>query len=161
MSFVVSSSLLTLLFTQGCKSLREEITGMRESNYLVYDEIVGVLSDQEDEHVFFLGEGCTESFDATSALEEMGVAPFFNKIRQKDIQHVDMYARFDESMSAYNLDDAWLVLNCPHFSTFAVWLITENYGNASDSYSYLECLYFDRYYPFCVDNEEPWRECAL
>jgi len=159
MSFAVSSSLLVLLSTQGCKILREEITGMRESNYLVYDDIIGRLSDQENGLVFFLGEGCGESFDATSALEGMGVAPFFNKIRREDIQHIDVYARWDDSMSTYNLDSAWLVLNCPYFSTFAAWLIVENYGNASDSFSLVECEYFDRYDPICVDEEKPLREC--
>lgn len=138
----------------GCKTLKEEITGMQEAERLVYDEPVGTLYDHEP-RISFLATHCEEPFDATSAVEGMCLSQLVERLRDDGISTVAVYARWGDRLSTYNEEEGWTVLNCEYFSRFATWLITESDEYGTDSYNAFVCQYFSSYYQFCLE-EDPY-----
>lgn len=144
--FVVSFS--------GCQKLKEELYGVREAEHLVYDEPVGLLRDSNS-RISFLATHCEEPFDATSAMEGMGLSKLVEKLRDDGISSVDIYAQWDDHISTYNEEKGWIVLNCDDFGNFAAWLINESDDYGTDSYTTIECQYFGSYSQFCLE-EDPY-----
>ena len=138
----------------GCSQIKEELTGMREAEHLVYDEPVGTLHDH-DPLVDYLGSNCEESFDATSGINGMGLSHLVEKLHDRGISVVDVYARWDDHLSTYNEEEGWTVLNCEYFNNFSAWLLTESEDYWTDSYTALECQYFSSYNEYCL-GEDPY-----
>ena len=92
-------------------------------------------------------------------MEQLDADNYIERLLEEDITGVRVYARWDEHKSRYNEDAAWFALNCEHFSDLGGWLIVENYGNPSDSFTHISCLYFDSYLTHCTE-EEPDYYCS-
>lgn len=125
-----------------------------------YDTIVGdFMYNEDDENVLFYGPDCYEPLDTTSVVEELNLEHYIDTVRNKGINDIQVYARWNKENSEYNTDPAWLAVNCEHFKELGSWLIAENYGDPSDSYAHISCLYFDTYLSSCTDQEEIYYEC--
>lgn len=164
MNKILPSAGLTalVLLQSSCTAIRDKLMGMKHSDALVpnYDAIVGNFTyNEQNEWILFYGYDCTQPFDATSALEQMGADNYIERLLEEDISKVRVYARWDEQTSRYNEDAVWFALNCDDFNELGSWLIAENYGDPSDSFTHLSCLYFDSYLTACTDREESYYQC--
>lgn len=125
-----------------------------------YDAIVGDFTyNEQDENVLFYGLDCDEPLDTTSVVQELDLEHYIDTVRSKGIEETRVYARWNKENSEYNTHPAWLVLNCEHFKELGSWLIAENYGDSSDSFAHISCLYFDTYLSSCTDQEEIYYKC--